>query len=464
MTCSLDFVDSIAEEPTIRLSLADGATWILNRQETDFSPPPLREAVAQTLLADGGVVSASAYSFRTIRLGLYLGTATADATAAALQSLYRELDRPGNILRWWEHTTHPVFFRTFRASASSVRRLGFADGRRKKIEVELRAEYAGYGLLETPVSGVTVSTDPAAGSNGCFVDVTGVKGDVESPAIILWPSSAVNLGRHTMIASRRRGTPANAPFPLQAEAMTQGTDTTTQANDANFSGSGNNYSRCTFATATMQTRLSVTTVGTSGVDLRGTYRVLLRYRKNTSTDAINLQLRWGDASIADTLLTQNDVYSTAGSGSIVTADLGLITIPAGFDPVSDASGVELPVSNALKLQLRAERTSGAGTIDFDVLLLVPADDRLAILNWTRAAADFILDARDNSAHARDGSSQVLSAKSPPIVGGFPMLTPNQANRIYMLRVVSTDQSWTLTTYTVSVSYYPRYLTVRPAST
>jgi hypothetical protein len=463
MTCSLDFVASITSSPTVRLNLS-ADPWQLSADETDFSPPPLRDAVAQTLLADGGVVGSSAYDFRRITLGLLLTDESADEAATELQKLHRELDRPGgNILRWHEHTTNPVFFRTFRTAASQVRHVG-RDGKRKRVLVALRAEPFAYGLLETPVSGVTVSTDPAAVSNGCFVDVTGVKGDVESPAIILWPSSAVNLGRHTMIASRRRGTPANAPFPLQAEAMTQGTDTTTQANDANFSGAGNNYSRCTFATATMQTRLSVTTVGSSGVDLRGTYRVLLRYRKNTAGDAINLQLRWGDASISDTLLIENDVYSTAGTGLIVTADLGLITIPTGFDPVSDAGGVELAVSNAFDIQLRAERTSGSGTIDFDVMLLVPADDRLAIVNWTRAAADYVLDARDNSAHARDGSNQVLSAKAPPIVGGFPMLSPNQTNRIYMLRVMSADQSWTLTTYAVSVSYMPRYLTVRPAST
>jgi hypothetical protein len=464
MASSLKFVDSIASSPTTRLDLNDRTTWRLHTDGTRFPPPPLDQAVASTLLADGAVIPASAYGLRTIQLMLSVNAASADAAATQLQTFYRELNRPGNFLQWQQETTNPVFFRTFRTSVDEVRDLGKIDGTRKLLSVAFLAEPFAYGLLETPVSGVTVSTDPAAGSNGCFVDVTGVKGDVESPATILWPSSAVNLARHTMFAVRRRGTPASAPFVLQAEAMTQGTDTTTQANDANFSGSGNNYSRCTFATATMQTRLSVTTVGTSGVDLRGTYRVLLRYRKNTSSDAINLQLRWGDASVGDTLLIENDVYSTAGTGLIVTADLGLITIPTGFDPVSDTSGAELLVSNALKFQLRAERVSGAGTIDFDVMLLVPADDRLAILNWTRAAADFILDARDSSAHARDGSNQVLSAKAPPIVGGFPMLSPNQTNRIYMLRVVSADQSWTLTTYAVSVSYHPRYLTVRPAST
>jgi hypothetical protein len=468
MTCSLDFVDSIASSPTVRLALADGATWILNRQETDFSPPPLREAVAQTLMADGGVVSASAYSFRTIRLGLYLGTATADATATALQALYRELDRPGNILRWWEHTTHPIFFRTYRASASSVRRLGAADGRRKKIEVELRAEYAGYGLLETPVSGVTVNTDPANGTNGCFVDVTGVKGDVESPAIIRWPSAAIADDRTVVFAVRRRGTPSAAPFLFQAEALTQGTDTSTQANDANFSGSGNNYSRCTFGTATMQNRLVLTDVGTASVDLRGTYRVYLRYRKNTSSDGINLQLRWGD--VDGWVNIDNDAYATVNNTTITTADLGLVSIPVGDDPATDTDGTELVVSDSWRMVLRAERTSGSGTIDFDFLMLVPADDRLGLVQWNDDSSSpsdhWILRAEDWKASARDASSQVISAAPPAArAGGLPFLTPNQTNRIVMLRSVRAGDTWTLTTVSpVSVSYYPRYLTVRPAST
>ncbi|HEU4542193.1 MAG TPA: hypothetical protein VFR23_13780, partial [Jiangellaceae bacterium] len=169
-TCSLDFVDSIAANPSVRLALASGPTWIINPDETDFSPPPIREAVAQTLLADGGVVPSAAYDFRRIRLGLFLADDTPDAMAAALQALHRELDRSGgNILRWHQHTTNPVFFRTYRASASSVRHLG-RDGTRQRIAVDLRAEPYGYGPKET-LPPVVVSNDPANAANGCWFDI-----------------------------------------------------------------------------------------------------------------------------------------------------------------------------------------------------------------------------------------------------------------------------------------------------
>jgi hypothetical protein len=60
---------------------------------------------------------------------------------------------------------------------------------------------------------------------------------------------------------------------------------------------------------------------------------------------------------------------------------------------------------------------------------------------------------------------VISAAAPFITSGLPMLSPNQTNRIYMLRSVRATDIAPLTAVSpVSVSYYPRYLTVRPAST
>lgn len=465
MACSLDFVDSITASPTVRLALS-AEPWTLRADDTEFSPPPLREAVAQTLLADGGVVPSSAYDFRRITLGLFLADDTADDLATGLQALHRELDRPGgNILRWWDHTTNPVFFRTFRASASQVRHVG-RDGRKKRILVELRAEPFAYGLLETPVSGATVSTDPAAVSNGCFVDVTGVKGDVEAPALIRWPASAVAAGRVSLFAARRRGTPSQMPFLFQAEAMTQGTDTTTQANSASFSGAGNNYSRTTFATATLQTRLSLTDLGTASVDLRGRYRVFLRYRKNTATDDINIQLTWGTSSLQK---TTNDVFVPPDTTDICFADLGEIQIPRGEDPTTNfRDGVEVAVSDVFFLAVLAGRTAGSGTLDSDLLLLVPADDRFSRLTWVEAVPDadrWWLDADTNWAHARNSSDRIVTSQPPEPRGGLPMLTPNQTNRLFMLYEVGEGKAHAIaTTTTVSVAYFPRYLSVRPATT
>lgn len=457
------FVDSIAAAPSLRLDL-DADPWTTKR-DTDFGFPQLRRAGASTLLTDGEHISASAYGNRILSLRLQVDTASVDDTATEVQKLVRELNRPANLLRT-QLGSAPVFFRTFRSSPD--RWLIHTDGSFLNIDAEVIAEPFALGLREDPVVLATVDTNPA-NANGCFLDVTGVKGDVEAPAIIRWPSSAIVDDRETVFATRRRGAPSGAPFLLQAEAMTQGTNTTTQVNDVNFSGGGNNYSRCTFTTATMQTRLSILDLGTPSVDLRGRYRVLLRYRKNTSTDGINLQLRWGDADGWAPI--DNDVYATPNITTITTAHLGEISIPVGQDPVVDpATGVEMVVSDSFSLALRAERTSGAGTIDFDFLLLVPADDRFGIVHWnddSTSPTDHWILATVNgssSAHARDSSDQIISAGAP-ILPSLPMLSPNQTNRIYMLRSTRPADAWNLTTIpNVSISYQPRYLSVRPAAT
>jgi hypothetical protein len=464
MASVIQFVDSIASSPTVRLDLNSASlNLMVSDSGIDISPPNLTYAVASTMLQDGEHIAASSYQNRILKLPIKLVYATStDAAATTIQNLGRELNRPSNILKLQlDGATSPVFFRTFRSSyAMSMLRLLLTQD--TGFTLELPTEYAGYGLLETPVSGVTVSTDPAAGSNGCFVDVTGVKGDVESPAIIRWPGSTTAANRTSIFAARRRGTPSAAPFVFQAEAMTQGTNTTTQANDANFSGAGNNYSRCTFTTATMQVRLSLSDLGTASVDLRGRYRVLLRYRKNTSTDGINLQLEWGGS----TQVITNTAFAAPNTTNITTADLGEMSIPAGHDPVVDSSGVELVVSDTAYFALKAERTSGSGTIDFDFLMLVPADDRTAVVKWTDpTGSTWLLDGRDNNPYHLDASDRVISVAAPSVSGGVPMLSPNQTNRIVMLRETRSEGIWSLTTVSpVSVSYMPRYLTVRPAST
>jgi hypothetical protein len=468
MASVVQFVDSIASSPTVRLdlnNLTGSNALAVDVAGMDLSPPPMRRAFTSTMLMDGDRITAAAFENRVVKFTVRLiRAASVDAAATVVQNLGRELNRPTNILKvHLDGATAPVFFRTFRAPDYTLSMLRLLFIENTAAALELVAEPFALGLREDPVSLVTVDTNPAAGSNGCFVDVTGVKGDVEAPAFIRWPDAATANDRETVFAVRRRGTPSATPFLFQAEALTQGTDTTTQVNDANFSGAGNNYSRCTFATATMQGRLSTADLGTASVDLRGRYRVLLRYRKNTSGDGINLMLRWGDVGFTT---VDNAIFATPNTTSTCMADLGDISVPLGLDPVFDPSGTELAVADAFQLLLMAERTSGSGTIDFDFLLLVPADDRLAVLKWQAGGADrWLLDARDDSAHGRSSSDQVASAGGPSIAGELPMLTPNQTNRIYMLREVAPGLSSTLTTVTnVSVSYWPRYLSVRPAST
>ena len=304
--------------------------------------------------------------------------------------------------------------------------------------------------------------------NGMYLDVTGVSGDVETPALIRFAGQTG--GDWTAIATRRRGTPANAPFVLQAESMTVGTDTTLIGPDSRFSGADNNVAYTTFATsAGMTTRLSIANwPAVGGTDVRGTYRVFVRTLRMDGSASPNgsvaMRMRWG---IAGNVLTGSTLsYWNASWVDCTLQDLGLITLPLTMDPVTEGpSGVEIPVSGLPNFEFQAQRLSGTDGLKIDYFLFVPADDRYLAIDWPwgHQSATTTVDGYQEMAYPRDGSGNLYSGASPQtVVGGFPLLSPNATNRLYYLLHVAEIDSITETT-AVSVSYWPRYLYVRPAA-
>lgn len=470
MAHTVAFVDSIVTSPTTRLNINDGSTWTLLDSGTQFPPPLLRRASASTLMVDGAQVPAAAYDNRVLKLNLRLNAASEDASATAVQNLFRELDRPFNFLKFQATgATNPVYFRTFRSDASAVREV-LPSGSLREFEVELLAEPFAYGP-ERVLSTATVTNDPAAASNGCFFDISAanVIGDVETPLMLKFDFTDVEDKGPTAIAVRRRGTPSSAPFALQAESMTGGTDTTIQANDALMSGSSSNYMRCTFATVagTMTTRLTSSTFPSSAsVDARGVYRVFLRYRKSVSGDTINVQLGWSFGSTAAT----NREVRLASTTNRRWADLGTVQIPLGADPVYDGmSGVQLAARGAV-FTVAAQRTSGSGNLDFDVLAFVPACDRFALVTWPTSSGPTyaVVDGTTDTVYNLGASDEVYPREMSALAGMFPHVTPNQDNRVYVLLNAGGDASTANDDKTSAVdiipSYFPRYLYVRPATT
>jgi hypothetical protein len=469
----IQFVDSIASSPTIRLDINNRAAGILvDREGIDFSPPPLRRALVSTMLADGDFIPAAAYGNRTLKIPLYTIGLTADAVATLLQNLARELVRPENILKVQLHgASSPVFFRTFAAPDYTFSMLRLLLTAKTQVVLEIPAEPFAYGIKET-ISAITVNEDPAAVSNGMFMDLTGIKGDVETPCKLILPTGNLyDAGDPiSVLAVRRRGTVANAPFVLQAETGTSlGTDTTLPGNDAAMSGSGSNYARVSFSTsATMVRRIYIDPYPiTAAVENRGTYRVFACVRRGSSSGSINLQLGYTSGTAG--ILVQNDAVPTA----LVTArhhvDCGLVTFPTGPDPVYDGySGVEVSVRGRY-LELRAERTSGSSNLDIDYLLFVPADDALALIDWGDAiltSNEFVIDGIHEMVYTQNVTlDQVYGAKPTTVAGGFPMITPNVTNRVYFIR--RTGRGATVTkseTTAIEIQYWPRYLVVRPATT
>lgn len=452
MAYDIQLVASISASASVRLDLSAPAYNVTSG--TTFGMPALRRAVVSTLLTDGERYPAAAYGNRIINLVVQLRGATDDAIATSLQALVRELDRPGNILRYRPGTSTPVYFRTFRCGPSDLR----WDPVLKEVTAQIPAEPFAVGP-RVDLAPVTVANNPAT---GCYFEVTGVLGDVESPLYLsVDPAIQVDGPNTTAIAVRRRGTPSAAPSILQAEAMTSASlDTTIQANDAAMSGGGQNFMRCTFASgATLTSRLSITTwpAGASP-DMRGTYRMYVRWRKSVAGDVITMRWRINSGGP----LYDGDTYTLPTVLGPAWQDLGLISLPFGLDPVRDGiSGVELSAGGLTQLLLQAGRTSGSGNLDLDCLLLLPADDRFDLVRWPAfgGPTKLVLDATRNWSYALGASGEVRGADLAQIAGGAPMVSPGVTNRIWFLRNVSGSADVLSRTTDITPYYWPRYLYV-----
>lgn len=468
MAFALKFVDSIATSPTTRLDVNDGA--ILSASpETSFGVPPMRRSVSSTLLRNGDYVGATAYGNREVNLVLDLYPAanggTSDNSASQVQAVQRELDRAGSILKYQAPgATNPVFFRTFRASPDAVR----FDSARKQIRATVLAEPFAIGLRED-LSPVTINNNPAAGSNGLFADLTGIKGDVETPLFIEYADGAAGLRRAGFAIGVRSG---SSPYPnlfQQAESFTVAADTTVVADAAM---SGGSKTRTTFAGfATNTPRLSSNfpkATDPAGAENWGVFRVFARVAQTVATDTITMAVRGGAGE-------QNRSVTLQQKTQPQLVDLGTLDSTAGL-PTSGGYGAEYRIADQMGIFVYAARTAGTGNLDIDYLVFVPADECFGawkafddVLNTTDLG---VIDGVQDSVYV----AEVLTGATPgrhglrttSIAGSLPRVMPGN-NRLV---IVETTQSQaappTSNLLTTSISmtcrYWPLYLLVRPVST
>jgi hypothetical protein len=455
----VEFVDSVSATATIRLSLTT-APWRVLFAGTDVSPPPLKRVVAPTMLTDGTPIAASAYDNRVVTLRLQVDATDPVTAQTQIQVLRKELDRPTNVIRWQPEPTVPaVYFLTYRSPDTSD---SIDHGiNLHEFTVQIPAQPFAYGL-KTDLSAAVVSNDPNA-ANGRFFDITGVKGDVETPLRLTIPSSVVS--RQSLFAMRRRGTPSAAPFLVQAESMTQGTDTTvTVATDsagggASPSGAASNSSATTFATNTFVVpRLTATVPASPSVDARGTYRVFARVRC-LSVANFRMRITHGARQINNTLKTY-----TLPTNIYTMVDLGLVQIPEGVDPVTDGPGGANLSVVGVSVVVHADRLTGANPLIWDYLLFVPADDAMFIIKWgDTAPTTFVIDGTSKTVYGIDGSGRIADIDSVDYVGlGWPTVSPGVTNRLYYINDVQPSPLSTdivSSTVTINGSYWPRYLAV-----
>jgi hypothetical protein len=393
-----------------------------------------------------------------------LRAADQDTLATQFQLLTRELDRETNWIEFRPSgATKSVYIRTYRTDIAAVRPIPVAVGM-FDVRFELLTDPYAIGLRET-VSVGTVNNDPAAGSNGCYFDVTGVIGDVAVPAVIVDASTTAAAG---VVGVRQNGTPSNINVAfLQGESFTGGS-TSGFANpggaaDAAMSGaSTTNYVRSSTATP----YIGWDTAGTDAqmIASRGSYRVLAVVRMS---DATTDWVLFRGQSTTD----GNPQFAVPRSTSRQIVDVGIWTIGEGIT-AAGVSGLTAPMATAVQINLGASRTTGAATIDIDYIALIPADESQLVWDTTFTASESLFDSWQESITAKEAGVDPFGGTGylynvTPASGGFPYLVPNQTNRLYW-------HKWTVsgsvkaiaksTTSSITVYYNPGYTFVRPSAT
>lgn len=454
------FVDAISTAPTTRLDLnpAGGPWRTLGR--TAFPPPPMRRQVTSNYMVDGDAIPASAWGNREVRLALQLRAATPTLAATQMQLLNRELARERNVLMWQpDDTTPAVFFRCFR-SPDYEPDLDFGTGTHT-FNLTVRAEPFAYGTREqASPSPATVYHDPAAASNPCYFTIAGAKGDVETPLYITVADNDFTSATFA-VATRRRGTPGNMTWYVQAESATMGTDTTVQANDAAFSGSGSNWARTDFTNTSEATRLTMTLpAAADNAEHRGVYRVFARLRKTVSGDVIKVRMRVGSVSQS---------WVTLASTSLLTYDLGLLQVPAFNAGENEGYGAAHATAAGQTVDFRAIQESGTGHLDWDWVFLIPADQECAIVKTASTSDRHVLDGPNRAVYTIDNTTGALrpitGTGQPRLDGGLPMLTPGATayTRVFILNGIGSVPALS-SSAVFSAYYWPRYLLVKPATT
>ncbi len=465
------FVDSIAASPTVRLDLNDETSWWVRSFKAP--PPRLRRSQSSNAMRDGIYVGSSSYGERTLTVELETRKSTQDLGATEIQKLWRELDRADNYLMYQPTgATKPVFFRLFRSDSSTLEDV-IAQAAMRTITVELLAEPFALGLKES-LGPYTVNNDPAAGSNPCYVDLPTILGDVPAD-FVYWDSASGGSTYMSRVVASHSGTSAAvtgvAAF-TQAESMSLGTDTTNPGGgpDAAMSGAGtNNFRRTSFAT---NAALIWRVLASSVTQPAGAYRIFVAVRRSGTTSTI--QVRGSMSALNGGWL--GDLVTLENSTSRQLVDLGVVNWPDAR-PVGYAGVNGQCVAG---VYFEASRVGGSDTLDWDAAIFVPAggqnDSAAAMMlvqstSATSSTGRLVLDGLSGQAFKTStvANPTTTAVEHIPVAasGGFPRVSPNASNRLYVVswhRATGSAVAGVTTTTTVDLAYWPRYLFVRPVST
>jgi hypothetical protein len=458
---SCGFVENVGDT-TFRLNLSAGP-WVVT-PESQFPPPPPRRVGPSTMLGtNGDPVAATKYGNRVLQLRLRydagFASTAADTTATFLRSLHAELVRSNVLLV--KFGTTPIWFRTFPAPDYTIDMLrGLADLTGQSID--LIAEPFALGAREQLGGGtITINNDPVNATNPQYVDLSSVKGDVETPLYITSSTAFTSGGAPASVALavRAHGIPANGVYVMQAESLSMGTNTAVVA-DANYSGGS--LARTTFANTNDDVRLTTLTApgtvsATRVPEFPGTYRVFTKLTLS-SPSTTTVKVRMAVQGVLGPQVTL--ALTTAEPTALV--DLGTIQLPHGSMGSLAGYGAVLG-AGPLGLDFYAQRTAGAGNLDWDYFLFLPADESLAQVTFpTTPTGTYVFDGPNDQVYIQTstgGVDYVQSATSLGFVdfrGAVPSVAPGQVNRLWFVRMGGAIAGGGSIT-ALSIYYWPRWI-------
>lgn len=326
-------------------------------------------------------------------------------------------------------STQPVWFRMYRPELGAlVLENAAADGDADiwDIPVSLPVEPFAYGAEVTLLAAQTVNNDPTAATNPMRLVLPAVPGDAPTPLRVTFNSLPAPVTDHRFRISNVASLSQRLPIGL-ALATGLGPDTAPASVASAIGGA------CVSVSFTVAPGLANRVTSTLSSVPLGRYQVFVRAALDAETTTTQLQMSIGGATGALVPFVPNSrPFTPFVANGWTWVDLGAFTIPRSPLPASEPQNLSISPG----FSLAAGRTSVAGTLRLDHLLLVPigghdvVESRTICPSWPAAAYltghKVVVDGESSSVFGYDGSAP-YNAQTEVSGGAFVRGVPGQFN-------------------------------------
>jgi hypothetical protein len=461
------FVDQPIASPVVLFDMnrPDGTVFVEFSHTFDISPPPRKRSFTTNSMTDGGQLTGSAFDNRVLEFTIAIEGTYAQKTAR-LAAFMAQISKDRNLLMFTPKpgVIAPVFFRTMRSDDYTFVFRSSSQDQPWIVECKVWAEPFAIGQRIDKLTAATLTNDPASGTNPGRIDLTGIVGELPTPAFVRITAPGQN---QPFYIAQRSGDGATFTGIAQCEAANAfGVDTAT-ATVSGFSGAGTNAATATFATdnsLTWRAQLSWDPAVHGYTAIKGRYRALIRVASSVAGATYRLRLNvYGGTQF---IKLRNMEFTIANTADRRIIDLGVFAWPPYEAPMEIGYSGLQSGAETIWVLLDAQRLSGSGSLQMDYMYLFPADERLSVVACSQAPDYLVLDGPNDMTYGMDtGSSPFGAAASNRSitnylglvtrVGGLPMLVPGVTNRLHIIQDLAINSN----THAVDVSYWPRYLEV-----